>query len=214
MRFTDRQQAGVRLAEKLAPFRGLGDVVLLGLARGGVVVASTVASRFDISADVCVVKKIGSPFDSELAIGAVAPEGVSYVDWRLSNRSGADEHYIRTQTSELNDQIRQKTLLYRKGKKPYQLRDKTVIIVDDGAATGATLEAAIKWLRVKKAKRIVVALPVAPPDVAAKIKPEVSELVVLETPNDFQSVGQYYQKFPQVEDGEVVRLLGAGGDDR
>lgn len=206
MSFTDRQQAGERLAEKLATYRGR-DAVLLGLARGGVVVASTLASRFHQSADVCVVKKIGSPFDSELAIGAVAPDGVSYVDWRLGHRTGADEKYIRTQISELNDQIRQKILLYRKGKKPYQLRDKTVIIVDDGAATGATLETAVKWLRVKKAKKIVVALPVAAPDVAAKIKPEVSELVVLETPKDFHSVGQYYERFPQVEDGEVIRLL-------
>ena len=206
MSFTDRQQAGERLAEKLTAYRGC-DAVLLGLARGGVVVASTLASRFRESTDVCVVKKIGSPVDAELAIGAVAPDGVSYVDWRLGHRTGADEHFIRTQITELNDQIRQKTLLYRKGKRPYQLRDKTVIVVDDGAATGATLEAAIKWLRVKKVKKIVVALPVAPPDVVARIKPEVSELVVLETPNDFQSVGQYYQKFPQVEDGEVVRLL-------
>lgn len=206
MSFTDRQQAGERLAEKLAAYRGR-DAVLLGLARGGVVVASTLASRLHQSMDVCVVKKIGSPFDSELAIGAVAPDGVSYVDWRLSHRTGADEHYVNKAISDQLSAISTKTLLYRKGKKPYQLRDKTVIIVDDGVATGATLEAAIKWLRSKKAKKIVVALPVAPPDVAAKIKPEVSELVVLETPNDFQSVGQYYQKFPQVEDEEVVRLL-------
>lgn len=197
----------MRLAEKLASFRGLRDVVLLGLARGGVVVASAVASRLNIKADVCVVKKIGSPFDPELGIAAVAPDGVSYVDWRLSNRSGADEHFIRTQISELNDQIRQKTLLYRKGKKPYLLRDKTIIIVDDGAATGATLEAAIKWLRVKKAKKIVVALPVAPSSVVAKIKPEVDELFVLEAPGDFQSVGQFYESFEQVKDVEVVKLL-------
>lgn len=207
MSFTDRQQAGERLAEKLAPYRGLRDVVLLGLARGGVVVASTIASRFHQSPDVCVVKKIGSPFDSELAIGAVAPEGVSYVDWRLSNRMGADEEYIKKAISLQLSAISEKTRLYRKGKKPFNLKDKTVILVDDGAATGATLEAAIKWLRVKKAKKIVVALPVAAPDVAARIKPEVSELVVLETPKDFHSVGQYYQKFPQVEDGEVIRLL-------
>lgn len=211
--FTDRQQAGKALSAKLSSYRGNISVVV-GLARGGVVVAAAVARALGVPLDIVVIKKIGSPFDPELAIGAVAPDGVSYVDWRLGHRTGADEHYIKEAISRQSSAIREKILLYRKGKKPYQLRDKTVIIVDDGAATGATLEAAIKWLRVKKAKKIVVALPVAPSSVAAKIKPEVDELIVLEAPGDFQSVGQFYEQFAQVEDGEVVRLLGAGGDGR
>ncbi|OGG28797.1 hypothetical protein A2973_02015 [Candidatus Gottesmanbacteria bacterium RIFCSPLOWO2_01_FULL_49_10] len=206
MLFTDRTRAGVLLAEKLSSYRGTGAVVF-GLARGGVVVARAGAQILDLPLDVLVVKKISAPRDPELAIGALAPDRVSYINWRLALRLGADEDFIKSQIRQLGDQIRQKTIRYRKGRKPYMLEDKTIVLVDDGVATGATLEAAIGWFRKKRAKRIVVAVPVAPPDIFPKITPEVDELVVLETPSDFSAVGQFYDKFPQVEDNEVVQLL-------
>lgn len=204
--FNDRHQAGILLSEKLASLREHGDGVL-GLPRGGVVVAAAVSKSLKIPLDVLVVKKIPSPGQPELGLGALAPDNVFYVDWKLAHRVGADEGYLKTQNKELNDQIKRKILLYRKGRKPLDVKNKTVIVVDDGAATGATLEAAIKWLRKRKAKKIVVGLPVAPPETITKIKPEVNELVVLETPEDFSAVGQFYKEFPQVEDSEVVKLL-------
>jgi len=204
--FTDRIQAGTLLAEKLSSYRASGAIVV-GLARGGMVAGAAVARALTLPLEVLVVKKIGSPFESELAIGAVAPDGISVIDWRMGHRAGADEEYIKTQTAQLSGQIKQKVLLYRKDRKFLSLKDKTVILVDDGAATGITMEVAIKWVRTKGAKKIVVALPVAPPDTVAKIKPEVAEVVALDTPENLGSVGQFYQEFGQVEDAEVVELL-------
>jgi len=194
------------LAEKLTSYKGQPAIVV-GLARGGVIVAKTIARALKLSVDVLIVKKIPSPFDPEFGLGAVAPDGVSFVDWRLAHRLGADEHYMNTKTLRLVEEIKQKELLYRKGMKPLIVKEKIVILVDDGIATGATFEAAIKWLRKKKAKKIVAAVPVAPLDIIAKIKPEVNNLVVIEKADNMGAVGQFYKNFAQVEDSEVVELL-------
>lgn len=204
--FNDRHHAGTLLTEKLTSLRDRVSMVL-GLPRGGVVVAAEVAKSFRVPLDVIVVKKVPSPAQVELGIGALAPNGVSFIDWKMALRVGADEKYINEQSKALSGIIKQKLLIYRKGKKPLIVKDKTVLVVDDGLATGATMEAAVKWLRVKKARRIFVAIPVAPVEVVNKIKPEVDELVVLEMPGDFGAVGQFYKEFPQVEDEEVVKLL-------
>ncbi|OGG24008.1 hypothetical protein A3A79_02315 [Candidatus Gottesmanbacteria bacterium RIFCSPLOWO2_01_FULL_43_11b] len=204
--FTTRTDAGTNLAKKLVGYKGLTAVVL-GLPRGGVVVASVVSQKLGLPLDVLVIKKIPSILEPELGIGALAPDNVSFVSWKLAHRVGADEAYLRIKNQELNDQIKKKILLYRKGRRPLDVKNKIVIVVDDGAATGATLEVAILWLRKKKAGKIVVAVPVAPISVVSKIKPEVHELVVIETPDDFSAVGQFYKEFPQVEDEEVVKLL-------
>lgn len=202
----DRHQAGVFLAKKLSSYRGTAAIVV-GLARGGVVTAKAIAQSLNLPLDVLVVKKIGAPGEVELAIGALAPDNVSYIDWRLTQNLGVDEGYIKRVISDKREVIREKTLLYRKKKKQYQFKEKTVILVDDGAATGATMEAAVKWLRRKHAKNIVVALPVAPRELPVKIAPEVEELVILDMPTAFQAVGQFYKHFEQVTDEEVVALL-------
>lgn len=206
MVFDDRESAGILLLEKLSSLRGK-DLLVLGLARGGVVVASTIAKGLGSPHDVLVVKKIPAPGQSELAIGALAPDNVSFIDWKFTGRVGADEEYIKSQIANLNLQIKTKIALYRKGAKPLALRDKTVILVDDGVATGATLEAAVKWARKKHARKIIAAIPVMPSDTVGKIAPEVDELIVLETPEDFGAVGQFYRDFPQVEDEEVIEYL-------
>ncbi len=180
---------------------------MLGLARGGVVTARAVADTLTLPLDVLVVKKIGAPGEAELAIGALGPDGVSFIDRRFAEMLGVDEDYIKSQITRLNEHIRQKTLLYRRGKKPYKFAEKTVILVDDGAATGATIEAAIKWLRKKHAQKIVVALPVAPKELFPKIAPEAYEVVILETPEAFGAVGQFYESFGQVTDEAVIPLL-------
>lgn len=204
--FRDRLHAGNLLAEKLSSFR-TPNTLVIGLARGGVVVAKEIAKKLSVPLDVLVVKKISDPHNPELAIGAMAPDNVSVVDWRMAHMIGADEDYVRKQTLILQEEIRQKTLAYRKGKKPLVVREKTVILVDDGVATGATLEAAIKWLRSKKTRTIIVAVPVAPPQVVAKVKPETKHFIVIQTPTDLAAVGQFYERFGQVEDGEVIQLL-------
>lgn len=204
--FNDRRQAGKLLAQKLLSYRGKA-ACIVGLARGGVVVARSLAGDLNLPLDVLVIKKIGAPGQEELAVGALAPDGVSYIDWRLTQRLGVDEDFVKSQTRELAGQIKQKTLLYRKGRKPYAFREKIVILVDDGAATGATIEVAIRWLRKKHANGIVVALPVVPKEVMPKIVPEVDEVVVLSSPSEFSAVGQFYKDFPQISDEEVVELL-------
>jgi len=204
--FTDRKEAGTSLAEKLVSRISSGPLVL-GLARGGVMIAQAVASRLSLPLDVLVVKKIPSPNNPELALGAVAPDGIRLVNWRLAQQQGVDEAYIQSVISNQQSAIRQKTLLYRKGRKPLRVKDKTVIIVDDGAATGATFEVAVKWAEAKGARKIIAALPVAPPDTVARIAPEVDELIVLEAPEHFDAVGQFYRNFDQVSDEEVIQLL-------
>lgn len=206
MVFTDRHQAGVLLADKLSTYRGSRSVVV-GLARGGVATARAIADALHLPLDVVVVKKIGVPDEPELAIGALAPDNISSINWRFAQNLGVEEAYIKDAISRQSSAISEKTRLYRKGRKPYRLRDKTAILVDDGAATGATIEAAIKWLRKKHAKKIVIALPVAPKELSPKIAPEADELVVFESPTEFTAVGQFYKHFNQVTDEEVVALL-------
>lgn len=233
MFFKDRQHAGTLLADKLAAYKGK-DIVVFGLARGGVVVAHQLANILHTPLDVLVIKKISSPMNPEFAIGALAPDGVSFINWKLAQRVGVDERYIKEAISRLprsssssprpashsnrgelgeageasqTSAIRQKTLLYRKGGRPYRLKEKVVLLVDDGAATGATMEAAVKWCRKKHARRIIVALPVAPTEFVERVKHTVDHCIVLYTPTDFSAVGQFYKKFPQVEDREVIELL-------
>lgn len=206
MTFADRHEAGILLAEQLTRFSG-SSAIVLGLARGGVVVAWTVAQKLKLPLDVLIVKKIPAPGQSELAIGALAPDGVTYIDWKFVQRLGVDNEYVHTKIKELGEQIKIKTHIYRKRMRPLDVRDRTVIVVDDGIATGATLQAALKWFHKKRVRKIVAALPVAPIEIIGKIRPEVDELIVMQTPQDFTSVGQFYKNFPQIEDREVVELL-------
>ena len=137
----------------------------------------------------------------------MAPEGISYVDTDMVGMTGTDETYVKSQRRELTDEIRQKTALYRGVKQPLSVDARAVVLVDDGAATGATMCAAIRWAQQHKAKKIIVALPVAPPEIAEKLRTLVRDVIVLETPTDFGAVGQFYRNFPQMTDDEVVQLL-------
>jgi len=204
--FHDREEAGTALA-KVIPLKYRDNVIVIGLARGGVVVARVVSSRLKIPLDVLVVKKISSPENSEFALGALAPDNVAVVNWKTVTHLGIDEQYVKHRKSELGREIANKMRLYRRGKKPLAVNGKTVILVDDGAATGATLEAAIRWCKVKKAKSIIAAIPVAHPSVVSKITPEVSAFVTLLRPAGFIAVGQFYKEFPQLADENVIELL-------
>ncbi len=206
MFFNDRHHAGILLARKLISFRDSASVVL-GLSRGGVAVANAVARELGLPLSVLVVKKIPSPTNCEFAVGALAPDGVVYMDWQIAQSVGADTHYISSQKHLLSSEIRQKISLYKKARKPLIIKGKTVIVVDDGAATGATMQAAIMWLEKKNAKKIVIALPVASESFINTMKKGNVTLVVLETLSDFRSVGACYENFSQVSDEEVIGLI-------
>ena len=204
--FSDRTDAGTKLANELR----LGTYtvqLVIGLARGGAVIARAISDALGIPTDILVVKKIGSPVNTELAIGALAPDGVSYLNDRLARQTGADTAYITSQISRLTGEIKQKTRFYRSGMPPVDIHGKTVILTDDGIATGATMIAAIRWAQYKRAKTILVAVPVAPPDVVTALRALVRTVVVLETKTDFGAVGEFYTRFPQLTDADVVKLL-------
>lgn len=203
--FTDRTQAGLLLAPKLAAYAA--DTIILGIARGGMVVAAAIAQANNVPLDTLVVKKIGSPYDPELGIGAVAPDDISAINWPLAHRVAADEHYVNGAISSQSTVVSEKMRLYRKGRDPLRVKGKTVILVDDGAATGITIEAAVSWAKKRGARKIVVVLPVVVQSVVQKLTPEVDEVVTLEAPRTLESVGKWYEKFPQVTDEEVIQLL-------
>lgn len=206
--FSSRIEAGKKLAEKLQEYKA-PQMLVLGIPRGGVVVAKEISKALGATLDVLTVRKLSAPGNPELAIGALAPDNVSFVEWKFATTLGVDEVYMKREKEVKGGELKKKEKLFRGGKPPLKVRDKTVILIDDGIATGSTVEAAVKWAKKKKAHKVIVAIPVAAPDTVKRIKPEVDALVVLDTPEDFKAVGQFYEDFPQVEDQEVVKLLSA-----
>lgn len=223
--FRNRSQAGRLLGEKiLEDIKKLGietvmegkqelreNFVILGIPRGGVVVAKEIAKILDCSLDIIVTRKIGAPGNEELAIGAVGEtEGSKYIDQRLAADVGADEEYLKSKIKEQKEEIKRREGLYRKGKEPLALENKIVILVDDGVATGATMIAAAREVWNHSPKRVIIALPVCPKDTLAKLEKEADQVIVLKTPWPFFAVGQFYKEFGQVSDEEVVKLLQDG----
>lgn len=206
MQFRNRTHGGRLLAERLKTFGVTGGIVL-GLPRGGVVTAAEVARILSFPLDVVVVKKIGAPMNEELAIGAVAPGGIVYRNPDMTLLSLADTAYVDTQAQELLQVIAEKTARLRERVPAIDVGGKTVILVDDGIATGATMIAAVRWAKAEHATRVVVAVPVASADAIEKLGDEGVETVVLDTPEPFVAVGQFYDDFRQTEDAEVVQLL-------
>lgn len=205
--FLSRHQAGQLLAKKLKDYQRREDVVILGIPRGGVVVAKAVADMLQLPLDIMVVKKIGAPNNAELAIGAVGPMGVVYWDDKLCKRL----RVTRAESLELRsvklDEREEKEKLLRGRKKMVTIKNKTVIVVDDGVATGATAIVAAKFVKKTGAKEVILAIPVIAKDTLLNIKRYFDEVVFLESPEEFYAVGQFYQNFPQVSDHEVVELL-------
>jgi putative phosphoribosyl transferase len=209
--FKDRSQAGELLAERLVElgYDQQPNLLVFGLPRGGVPVAFQVARRLGAPLEVWVVRKLGTPGHEELAMGAIASGG-----GRVLNQEIVDSLQISAQAIAAVEQqelaeLERRERLYR-GQRPFpDLSGKTVLLVDDGLATGATMKAAIAAARQKKPARLVVAVPVAPPDTVAEIQSLVDEVVCLITPPFFQAVGLWYEHFPQISDEEVLALLQA-----
>lgn len=204
--FKDRRAAGEQLSAKLQSYNGKAETIVAGLARGGVVVAHAVAQALNLPLDVIVIRKVGAPFNEELAIGAVDEEGHAILNEKIIQQLGISPLYVKEEVE--NQKLAQKrAALYRSGRKRSELKGKTVIVVDDGIATGASMRAAIYALRQKGVKKIVMAVPVAAPDSLKIISNQVDEAVCLGAPEFFSAVGQFYEYFDQTSDSEVATLL-------
>jgi putative phosphoribosyl transferase len=205
--FRDRKEAGALVAEKLMRYAGREDVIVLALPRGGVVNGFEVARRLNCLLDILIVRKIGFPGQPELAIGAVAETGAVVLNEEVISMGRVSEEYIKQETEKQKEEIKRRRELYRGGKGLPALESKTVILVDDGVATGATMKAAIAALKEETLKKLVVGLPVASVEAEASIGKMVDEMVCLQTPPGFMAVGGYYEDFTQVTDDEVVEML-------
>ena len=210
MLFRDRQDAGRQLAARLMHLRDLQPPpVVLGLPRGGVVVAAEIARALNAPLDVLVVRKLGAPHQPELAIGAVtdgeAPQYVLNKD--LVQALDVDEEFLKYEIAQQFREVKRRQDLYRHGRPAVPVEGRTVIVVDDGIATGATVRAGIAALRNKNPQRIILAVPVAAADSLAVLAEEVDEVVCLAAPQNFVAVGRFYDNFDQTTDEEVIELL-------
>jgi len=204
--FADRADAGRRLADALEERDIAGDVVL-AVPRGGLPVGRVVADRLDTPLDIVAARKIGAPWNPELAIGAVASDGTVWLNDALVRDLGVDDDYIEEQTRIERENARAKVDRYRGDRPPLDLHGKTVVIVDDGVATGATTLACIAAARNAGAARVILAVPVAPPETVSRLETAADSVVTVETPRGFGAVSQHYRNFPQVSDSEAKTYL-------
>lgn len=206
-RFSDRREAGRRLAPLLQEHAGRDDVVVLALPRGGVPVAWEIATALRVPLDVFAVRKLGVPGHEELAMGAIGTGGSEVIDSVLVNQLRISRDALLTVVERERSELRRQQALYR-GERPLpDLAGMTVLLVDDGIATGASMSAAIEALRQRQPRRIVVAVPVAPEETCRRLRRQADEVVCCRMPDDFGGVGAWYENFDQVSDDEVRRLL-------
>lgn len=198
--FRDRLDAGRKLAEKLAPYGGQKNTIVIGLPRGGVVTASAVAKNLVLPLDIIVPRKIGHPFNPEYALGAISEKGTPTSDFPLTNE-------IQKIIEEEKQEIARRIKLYRKGLPSRNLKDKTVILVDDGIATGHTMLAALMTAKEEGAKEVIIATPVLPLENVSEVTSWCDRLVYLAAPADFFAISQFYDHFTQNSDEEVISLL-------
>lgn len=204
--FTDRTEAGRRLGEALRDREFDVDIVL-AIARGGLPLGRVVADMLEVPLDIVVASKIGSPENPELAIGAVASDGTVWRNQETFERTGADESYFEQERKNETETARQKAKRYRGEPSLPDLTGKTVVVVDDGVATGSTVRASVQMLKTTEAAHVVLAVPVGPPDTIKELQELADEVLCLKTPSSFMGVGQFYQRFEQVSDEEATAYL-------
>jgi len=207
IRFKDRADAGRRLASALSKYKNNPDAIVIGLPRGGVVPAFEVAKALNLPLDIIVSRKIASPAQPELALGALSQEGFTFFDENIMRMMSVTKEDLRPVVQTEKQKAKRRLKLYRGDRAPLDLENKIAILVDDGIATGATMMATILSARYLKAQKIVVAVPVSPPETLKKIEGEVDEVICLDTPSVFWGVGAFYDMFSQTEDSEVISLM-------
>lgn len=203
-KFRNRSEAGKKLAEEIHHrFPKIENGIVLALPRGGVILGAEIAKTLDLPLDIIVTRKIGAPMNPEYAIAAVSEHEII-----VSNRENPDKKYLDEETEKERQEIARRLREYRGNKLKVDLKGKTIILVDDGLATGLTMEATIKETKSHSPRKIIIAVPVTPPETVEKLKSQVDEIIVLNIEPMFYAVGQFYESFPQVSDEEVKRLLG------
>jgi putative phosphoribosyl transferase len=205
--FFNRRDAGRRLAPLLKEYAGRTDVLVLGIPRGGVLVAFEVALALQVPLDLFILRKLGVPGQEELAFGAIASGGVRYIDSQIAEAACLTEDEINRVSARETRELERREMVYRENRPPLELLHKTIILVDDGIATGASMEAAVRALRQGSPAKLVVAVPVAPLSTCRRLRNEVDNLVCLYSPESFYAIGQFYSDFSQVTDDEVKQLL-------
>lgn len=206
-KFKDRTHAGKLLAHALEAYAGRADVVVLALPRGGVPVGYAVARELDVDLDVLVVRKLGAPCQEELAIGAVASGGIRVIHHDMVAELGVSNDYVEALAARKMAEVAQRDQLFHAHRPPLPLAGRVAIVVDDGIATGATMEAAVKALHAAGMARVVVAVPVASAEAMHTLRPLVDQLVCLTVPEPFFAIGLWYHDFEQTSDAEVIDLL-------
>lgn len=208
MLFKDRRDAGQQLAARLAFLKDQPSVIVLGIPRGGVVVAAEIARALHAPLDVFLAHKLGAPFNPELAIGALTSTGEVLLDELLVAELRLSPKEIAREVEHQRKEIGRRLDVFRKDRAPLDLKNRTVVIVDDGIATGSTMLAALRALRQQKPARLILAIPVGPPETIQRLACECDQVIVLDTPEPFWAVGRFYMQFGQTGDEEVVELLG------
>ncbi|MEU9478005.1 phosphoribosyltransferase [Streptomyces sp. NPDC048191] len=210
MRFRDRVHAGHELAERLRLRQEAGALthpVVLALPRGGATVAREVARALEAPLDVLVARKIGAPSQEELGVGALAGDDPPLFDKRSLDFLGLSESDLDEVVERERAELHRREQRYRQGRPAPELRDRTVIVVDDGVATGATARAALRWLRRQSPERVVLAVPVCSPEAADLLRHEADEMICLQRPAGFLAVGEWYEEFEQLTDDDVLAVL-------
>lgn len=210
--FESRVEAGRRLAKALAAYRGRNPLVL-AIPRGAIEMGAVVADALQGELDVVLVHKLGSPFNPELAVGAVDESGWTYIADHAAS-VGADFRHLEREKAAQLDMLRRRRAQYTPARPPADARGRVAIVVDDGIATGASMIAALHAVRARQPARLICAVPVAAPQSLEQVRPYADEVVCLEAPRDFRAVGQFYREFPQVEDEQVVKVLSRYGAQR
>lgn len=206
--FKDRKEAGRKLGEALKSMQ-IQDGVVIAIPRGGVVVGAQVAQLLDIPLDITIPKKVGAPQNPEVAVGAVTEDGTVIYNENLLQRLGLSEKDLAPSVQRIISEIKRRMLTYRGTSQRPDVSHRHVILVDDGIATGSTVVAALRSIKKAGCKAITLAIPVAPPDTAARLEKEVDHLVCLISEEPFYAVGQFYENFEQVRDDEVIAIIKA-----
>ncbi|GHC30636.1 phosphoribosyltransferase [Aidingimonas halophila] len=212
MYFEDRHDAGRQLADALQHYREMPAMLVLGLPRGGVPVAWEIARSLGAELDTLVVRKLGVPWQPEVAMGAIAGNGVCVLHHDLVARLNIADQDVDDIVSQETKELQRREMAYRAGRATLDVSGRTVIVVDDGLATGATMRAALEALREQRPARLIVAVPVAPPDTVAQLAPLADDVICLSQPPHFGAVGQWYRHFDQTSDDEVLRLLASSSE--
>jgi len=205
-RFRDRAEAGALLAAELGQYRG-DKAVVLGIPRGGMVVADELARALGAEVDIVLAHKLRTPGQAELAMGSVSEDGKLFLNMEVVQGLGIGEAYVQQEKERQMAEIARRTELFRQVRPKVDLAGRIVIVTDDGVATGATTQAALWAVRLEKPARLVAALPVGPEDTIARLAEDVDEMVCLRTPPFFSAVGQFYERFEPVDDEDVLKIL-------